>query len=138
MERSTGVGWFTYVIISSNVAHSFSPFHACAHCSLSPWRWRRSFHKSSTIVFPNRNRHLLLVVSCHALRLYTSLIVVAVTSCRHAHIYKLCHPFTPSRLIFMYKFFAGKDGEGGLFFFKGGRSVRAKPLRDCFSWYIGV
>ena len=28
MELSTGVGWFTYVIISPNVAHSFSLFYA--------------------------------------------------------------------------------------------------------------
>jgi hypothetical protein len=44
MELSTGVGWFTYVIISSDVAHSFSLFYSLARtlvalpiCRLFRW-----------------------------------------------------------------------------------------------------
>ena len=66
MELSTGVGWFTYVIISPKVALILAILFACARCLLDS-------SSLSLVVFPNRNRLISLVATS----------VRHLASCRH-------------------------------------------------------
>jgi hypothetical protein len=63
MELSTGVGWFTYVIISSDVAHSFSLSYSLVRAHWSSYRFVVSFAGRNFSLSPSPATH----VSCHTI-----------------------------------------------------------------------